>query len=132
MPHRTPTIASTAIGTFTSSRTCQGATASTKPPTVGPIASPTRPTVEMSVVARTRRPSSANSRKASAIEPGVVIAAATPIATRTAMSCSAVATNAVARLATPSSARPMSMIRRRPNRSASAPNASISPPNTTA
>ena len=104
--HRTPTIASTAIGTFTSSRTCQGATASTKPPTVGPIASPTRPTVEMSVVARTRRPSSSNSRKASAIEPGVVIAAATPIAARTAMSCSAVVTNAVARLATPSSDQP--------------------------
>ena len=86
----------------------------------------------MRVVARTRRPSSSNSRKASAIDPGVVIAAATPIATRTAMSCSAVVTNAVARLATPSRTSPMSMIRRRPNRSAIAPNASISPPNTTA
>ncbi len=132
MPNRTPMIASTAIGTFTSSRTCHGATASTKPPTVGPIASPTRPTVEMRVIARTRRPSSSNSRKASAIDPGVVIAAATPITARTAISCSAVVTNAVARLATPSRTSPMSMIRRRPNRSAIAPNASISPPNTTA
>jgi hypothetical protein len=69
---------------------------------------------------------------ASAIDPGVVIAAATPIATRTATSCSAVKTKAVARLATPSRTSPMSMIRRRPNRSAIAPNASINPPNTTA
>jgi AcrR family transcriptional regulator len=132
MPTRIPMKASTAIGTFTSSRTCHGAIASTKPPTVGPIASPTRPTVVMRVIARTRRSSSANSRKASAIAPGVVSAAATPIATRTAMSCSAVETKAVARLATPSRTSPMSMTRRRPDRSASAPNASINPPNTTA
>jgi hypothetical protein len=125
-------IASTAIGTFTRSRTCQGAIASTKPPVAGPIASPTRPTVEMSVVARTRRLSSSNSRKASAKDPGVVIAAAMPITARTTISCPAVATKAVARLAAPSSTRPMSMIRRRPNRSAVAPNSSIKPPNTTA
>ncbi len=132
MPARIPMIASTAIGTFTSSRACQGATASTRPPAVGPSASPARPTVEMRVVARTRRPSSSNRRKASAIEPGVVIAAATPIATRMAMSCSAVRTRTVARPATPSRTSPASMTRRRPNRSASAPKASIDPPNTTA
>ncbi len=63
-------MASAAIGTFTSSRICHGAMASTKPPAVGPIASPTRPTVEIRVIARTRRLSSANSRKASAIDPG--------------------------------------------------------------
>ena len=102
------------------------------PPTVGPMASPTRPTVEISVVALTRKRSSSNRRKASAIDPGVVIAAATPIATRTAISCSAVPTNAVARLATPSRTSPTSMTRRRPNRSAIAPTASISPPKRTA
>ena len=132
MPTSTPMIARTAIGTFTSSSTCHGAIANTRPPTGGPIASPIRPTVEMRVIARTRRLSSSNSRNASAIDPGVVIAAATPIATRTAISCSAVPTKAVARLATPSRTSPMSMIRRRPNRSAIAPNASINPPNTTA
>jgi len=132
MPIRMPMIASAAIGTLTSSRTCHGATASTKPPTVGPMASPTSPTVEMRVITRTRKLSSWNSRKASAIDPGVVIAAATPIATRTAMSWSAVVTKAVARLATPSRASPMNMIRRRPNRSAIAPNTSIRPPKTTA
>jgi len=97
-----------------------------------PDGEPTSPTVEMRVITRTRRLSSWNSRKASAIDPGVVIAAATPIATRTAMSWSAVVTKAVARLATPSRASPMNMIRRRPNRSAIAPNTSIRPPKTTA
>lgn len=71
IPVRMPTKASRAIGTLMSRRTCQGATASTTPPTVGPTASPTSPTVEMSVIARTRRLSTSNSRKASAMEPGV-------------------------------------------------------------
>ncbi len=43
MPKRMPMNASAAIGTLIRSRTCHGATASTRPPTVGPIASPTRP-----------------------------------------------------------------------------------------
>ena len=131
-PRRTQRKASAAMGTFTSRSTCHGAIASTRPPAVGPIASPTRPTVEISVIARTRRPSSSKSRKASAIDPGVVMAAATPIATRTAMSCSAVVTKAVARLAIARRRRPTSMTRRRPTRSESAPKASIRPPKTTA
>ena len=65
------------------------------------------------------------------MDPGVVIAAATPIATRTAISCSAVVTSAVARLAAPSRTSPISMIRRRPNRSAIAPNTSIREPKAT-
>jgi hypothetical protein len=73
-----------------------------------------------------------NRRNASAIEPGVVIAAATPITTRTAMSCSAVLTNAVARLASPSSTSPMTMTLRRPARSARTLSGIIRPPNTTA
>ncbi len=86
----------------------------------------------MNVIARTRRSSPWNNRNASAIEPGVVIAAATPISDRTAMSSPTDVTNTVARLARPRSTSPASITRRRPNRSATAPNTSIRPPNTTA
>ncbi|CAH0154941.1 hypothetical protein SRABI91_00805 [Rhodococcoides fascians] len=120
------------MGTFIKSKTCQGAKARTNPPTVGPTASPTRPTVEMRVSALTRSGSSSKSRKASAMEPGVVIAAATPMTARTATSCSGVVTRTMAALATASSVSPSSITRRRPNWSAMALNSSISPPNTTA
>jgi len=48
-----------------------------------------------------------------------------PITARTAISCSAVVTNAVARLATPSRTSPMSITRRRPNRSATVPPSAV-------
>ncbi len=79
IPARIPTNATTATGAFATSRTCHGATARTRPPTVGPTASPTRPAVEITVSARTRRSSASNRRNARAIAPGVVIAAATPV-----------------------------------------------------
>ncbi len=129
MPARIPTNATTATGAFATSRTCHGATARTSPPTVGPTASPTRPAVEITVRARTRRSSASNRRNARAIAPGVVIAAATPVSARTTTSPSTEVTARVATLTPASRTSPTSMTRRRPNRSATAPNRSIRPPN---
>lgn len=66
------------------------------------------------------------------MEPGVVMAAAIPISPRRAINCSAVETRTVAALAVASRASPISIMRRRPNRSASEPNSSMRPPKATA
>ncbi len=121
-------MASTAIGTFMTSSVCHGRTERTRPPTVGPIAMPTRPTVAIREVARISRFSWSNKRKQSAMVPGAVIAAVTPIAARTAMSWPGVPTNSTIRLARANRVRPISMIRRVPYRSAIAPKAIIRPP----
>ncbi len=117
MPLRMQANANPAIGTFTSRRTCHGANDSTNPPTVGPIASPPAPPW---------RSRSSHGREARRHRRGGKPKQATRV------SCSAVTTNAVERLAAASSTRPMSMILRRPTRSARALRPSISPPKTTA
>ncbi len=89
------------------------------------------PIVEMRLIAVTLSPSSSNRRDASAADPGVVIAAATPMTARTATSPSVVVTTAVASPAAASRRSPRSMSLRRPNRSAIAPNSSMRLPNTT-
>jgi hypothetical protein len=65
------------------------------------------------------------------MDPGVVIAAETPMSARTATSCSTEVTSTVSMLAHASRVSPTSMMRRRPTRSETAPKRSMSPPKAT-
>ena len=110
-----------AIGALTTSNHSHRTWASAVPPISGPRTKPLIPTTIITVIARMRRVSSSNRRKTSELVIGAIIAAATPSAARSAISCPVELTPMTSRLSSPNSASPTSRTRRRPRRSAADP-----------
>ena len=125
-----PAAATAATGAIATKMLPHEKCASSQPPTIGPSAMAAPATAPHRPIARARSRRSVKTLVSSESVAGNVIAAPRPMTALAAMSWAAVVVNPPARLAAPTTARPLTSMPLRPNRSDRLPKVSSSAANT--